>query len=586
MNDDAKESWEKALFAALNGVPENSLPKTTPAGPSQSSNFQNSGVAYHAPSEEADRRCATTAAASTFAAPGLLLFDIPTDSSEEEPDCSPRSESNIKHSTIDYGSTTTAIVAAAAEVQHHATSTSFQHADNNRHHLSSDGATVSQQQKRKEDDKVGTCGIIEATSNPRGKRVPSIAVATSGGDGDDLSDERASAGSSIHSSSHALRQQQQGQNAQVRKTWLKDDRDTKATGKRQRRHWHNNQFAPTTENHRDHDVGKACTGDGVHGGASSSSGFRGSGSQGRCTSERSRGNAGSDDSRRKGRTVKRLRNRLQEGTPTISRGQAEPTRRLSPSSIAASRAAEVRGGCDGARSSTCRHRAARVRRRVESGGSDGSDGSRDDWESGRHAKVAAPLRRQIDLPRQNAIQRGRLPLETGAESTALAEAYRQGMKTQKAKRDRCGQVKFDSTDEESSWDNDEESKGGRIVGGSKAVVSKINGPTNEKKPSSDDNAGGVRRGEARKRKTSTKAAANGQEEGSGEDELDGTQRLKPTIAEPSFLDPGMLPLRLENEDGSQTGEVPVATNRYLKGFQKEGVSHFSLNSEVFMPYRF
>lgn len=59
-----------------------------------------------------------------------------------------------------------------------------------------------------------------------------------------------------------------------------------------------------------------------------------------------------------------------------------------------------------------------------------------------------------------------------------------------------------------------------------------------------------------------------------DDELDDQDEegLKPTLSHAPFQDTEMKPLVLSNEAGGQRGEVPAAVNRYLKDYQREGVS--------------
>lgn len=50
------------------------------------------------------------------------------------------------------------------------------------------------------------------------------------------------------------------------------------------------------------------------------------------------------------------------------------------------------------------------------------------------------------------------------------------------------------------------------------------------------------------------------------------ERLKPTLSNAPFEDPVMRPLVLINDEGGQRAEVPASVNRYLKDYQREGVS--------------
>ncbi|CBJ28871.1 conserved unknown protein [Ectocarpus siliculosus] len=64
----------------------------------------------------------------------------------------------------------------------------------------------------------------------------------------------------------------------------------------------------------------------------------------------------------------------------------------------------------------------------------------------------------------------------------------------------------------------------------------------------------------------------GEEEGETDDDLDDEgEGLKPTIRNPPFEDPGKRPLVLTNEAGGERAEVPASANRYLQGYQREGV---------------
>lgn len=67
------------------------------------------------------------------------------------------------------------------------------------------------------------------------------------------------------------------------------------------------------------------------------------------------------------------------------------------------------------------------------------------------------------------------------------------------------------------------------------------------------------------------------EEEDDSDELDG-EWLIPTLSNPPFEDPDMRPLVLTNEAGGQRAEVPASVNRYLKDYQRQGVSTFLLPS--------
>lgn len=58
--------------------------------------------------------------------------------------------------------------------------------------------------------------------------------------------------------------------------------------------------------------------------------------------------------------------------------------------------------------------------------------------------------------------------------------------------------------------------------------------------------------------------------------------LKPALVNPPFEDAEMRPLRLENEAGGEKAEVPAVVNRYLQGFQKEGVSVQRLSNVVLL----
>ena len=58
----------------------------------------------------------------------------------------------------------------------------------------------------------------------------------------------------------------------------------------------------------------------------------------------------------------------------------------------------------------------------------------------------------------------------------------------------------------------------------------------------------------------------------GDDDLEEEDRFKPTLPDAPFEDPEMRPLALENEGGGERAKVPAAVNRYLHGFQREGVS--------------
>lgn len=63
---------------------------------------------------------------------------------------------------------------------------------------------------------------------------------------------------------------------------------------------------------------------------------------------------------------------------------------------------------------------------------------------------------------------------------------------------------------------------------------------------------------------------NDDEEEAEEDE----EGLKPTLSHAPFNDTDMKPLVLTNESGGQRAEVPASVNRYLKDYQREGVSAF------------
>ena len=72
-----------------------------------------------------------------------------------------------------------------------------------------------------------------------------------------------------------------------------------------------------------------------------------------------------------------------------------------------------------------------------------------------------------------------------------------------------------------------------------------------------------------------------EEEDADDDVLD-DEKLKPTLSNPPFEDPEMRPLVLENEEGGERAEVPAAVNRYLRGFQRDGVRYKPLGKFFFV----
>lgn len=82
-----------------------------------------------------------------------------------------------------------------------------------------------------------------------------------------------------------------------------------------------------------------------------------------------------------------------------------------------------------------------------------------------------------------------------------------------------------------------------------------------------------------RRRRSRKDDDGDDEDEDDDDFLDDEEKLKPTLNNPPFEDPEMRPLVLENEGGGERAEVPAAVNRYLRGFQRDGVRCFKKNVE-------
>lgn len=82
-----------------------------------------------------------------------------------------------------------------------------------------------------------------------------------------------------------------------------------------------------------------------------------------------------------------------------------------------------------------------------------------------------------------------------------------------------------------------------------------------------------------RRRRSGKGDDGDDDDDDDDDFLDDEEKLKPTLNNPPFEDPEMRPLVLENEYGGERAEVPAAVNRYLRGFQRDGVRDLERNVE-------
>lgn len=592
MDNDAKDSWERALIAALNGVPDNTFPMTSASARSNfktsvcgsSSTFEQpqtstpykyrspppllstAPTARSAEPPEAETSVTLETSGSNYR---IAFFDVPTDSSSD-------SDIDLSPNFGKYPEKEESRVGAEQELQ------------------STGGCTPgSNQDQSKEGGRKGS--LVKVPDRSIRKEGASAVPAGSGSGGDRGDDPCRSSTEKGHRNCGAARARrasavkeddtcthevecQHGRDEKRPKCNVKPS-NRKGKGKRRRRHENQRTSERRSRKERKSMTAAGGVDDGTHSSSSSDS-F--------CGSELSFKSVGSDGCIARGSVTKRMKRHLSSGE--------ESTRRVW--SLAAGK------NCPRHNSTPS---VSKVWKRMESSSS--SEGGNKD----RREAHAPTFRRRLQRPKECPPQQQKTTMRDdppspktnggggsggggggggggncGDSSAEWPNARWRVCDERKPKRvfDQSGQIKFDSSSDEQAdhdankKDNDVDEK--TIIGG--LTNGNMNNGTLNVKARGNIDARDSGGGSRKNRNITSKHAPKGEddnrkEEQDGEeddsegDDLDETQWLKPMIAEPTFLDPDVLPLRLENRDGSQTAEVPAATNRYLHGFQKDGVSN-------------
>lgn len=139
--------------------------------------------------------------------------------------------------------------------------------------------------------------------------------------------------------------------------------------------------------------------------------------------------------------------------------------------------------------------------------------------------------------------------------------------------------------DERSGSDTEDDLGGRGVGGSVGACGSGSGGSghtageirSEFDSDSDLELGGVGGARSPQQQGSGQEVHKEDEADDDDDGFDGGAWLKPTLRHAPFTDDDpMRPLVLTNESGGNRAEVPASVNRYLKDYQREGVSVFKV----------
>lgn len=555
MDEDAKVSWEKALFAALNRAPESDAPKILHAS-STTTTYPNlnNRRGPHDTLQTLSHRTSTERSTTTATAAGvpsglschkplaMSLFDIATDSSDSDLDHPTNSVQQGSSPGKDDANKTSKPRVALQVASRHQGVPRLGVADNSQNErmnvVNSRAAPASTWREtgawlgaRKNgvdvDSETDSCcsttpAAVEGASAATfdgSDRQASLALKSGHHDNEDRTNRDHHVGS--------------GRNS-------KQFRNGKGKGKRRRRNRYEYREKSTAREDGD-DRG------GFGGSNSSWSSCR--------SSECSWNNAASDWCRPRGSAVKRKRH---DGAEVVSATMGSMS--VGEKTISGSRTDVVSPKKTGRGVGTVVTSMSRVRKRFEGCRSDDDvgtgKGTRRRWDD-------VNSRRHVNVAREGS---------GGNDSSEGAEGGDDRKPTRVDKANGGEQVKFDSSDDEEEEREEEllDSKVDSIVTGKSYDESDNN--TNSSSKFSAKYPRGMTSGRGRAQEIE-------RDNKSEDDDLDEEANLKPTIAEPPFLDPVMMPLGLENEDGSQVADVPAATNRYLRDFQKAGVSTLTGRSE-------
>ncbi|CAM9156448.1 unnamed protein product, partial [Laminaria digitata] len=190
-------------------------------------------------------------------------------------------------------------------------------------------------------------------------------------------------------------------------------------------------------------------------------------------------------------------------------------------------------------------------------------------ESGKRSETEDRHRRRVhDRGKGAATGKGKDPArrQDGAADSGDREAYGVGGRTDRRRRPKSargnGKAKR-SFDDASTGSEDSADCRRRASGDGSGILSSSGSGSGSGGGSSRFDSNGAVRRRHRRRKVD--------DDDDDKDDCLDDEKLKPTLSNPPFEDPEMRPLVLENEEGGERAEVPAAVNRYLRGFQRDGI---------------